>query len=351
MSTKILIISDAGRPQVNGVVNTLATTIEQLHQDGFRMCWVQPNMVAQTTFTVIKQSFYPEVDLVAPTWKNFQRLKALIQAFDPTFVHISVEGPLGLMGLLACRQLGLKFTTCFHTDWAQVMKRFWVPEWLTWKYLSWFHGHSSRIMVATNSVADILRANGIQNLHTWSRGVDLEKFSPKHDPAIKYDYALCVSRLSHEKNLEDFLRMELPLPKVVVGDGPHRAELQARFPEVDFRGVQHGTELAQTYAGAKVFVFPSKADTFGLVVLEALASGVPVVAYDVPGPKDILVGKTKTDLIIRKVGGLAKDFKALEALARYFCDLDRCEAPRKFAENFSWYTCTNQFITGLERSK
>jgi glycosyltransferase involved in cell wall biosynthesis len=286
-------------------------------------------------------------------------MERIIREYDPDFIHVAVEGPLGVSARNACRRLNLKFTTAYHTQFPEYLeKKYGVPAKLTAGYMRWFHGASSKIFVATQSISDDLLSAGIVEdpgkIHRWSRGVDMEMFSPNSSSQELFSgpYAVYVGRVSIEKNIEDFLRLDLPgISKVVVGDGPDRERLQAKFSGAGtfFAGALKGEALAGAYSNASFFVFPSKTDTFGLVVVEALASGIPVVAYNVQGPKDIFSGLSKGAVILKKLGGLADSFDELELLSQHFARVQKdSEACRKFvAENFTWETATSQFVGGL----
>ena len=232
------------------------------------------------------------------------------------------------------------FTTAYHTQFPEyVARRTGLPARYFWPYIRWFHRPAERIMVATESIRGELREQGLDRLHHWSRGVDLECFTP--DAPAPSEYAefeepilVCVGRVAVEKNIEAFLTCDYPGTKVVVGDGPALAELQARFPEAHFLGRRSGRDLAGCYAGADVFVFPSRTDTFGLVIIEALACGTPVAAFPVAGPKDI---------VNDRVGALSERLPRAIDAAR-FCDRGECAA---FGATFSWEAACAQFLDGL----
>ncbi|ABC64732.1 glycosyltransferase family 4 protein [Erythrobacter litoralis] len=328
----IAIVTDAWFPQMNGVVRTLTTTIKHLHGFGHTVSVVSPDQ-----YCSVPCPTYPEIRL-ALAWPGAvgRRLAEL----RPDAVHIATEGPLGLAARRWCRKRDVPFTTAYHSQFPDYLaRRTGLPADLFWPYFRWFHGPAARIMVATESIRCELREQGLEKLHHWSRGVDLACFSPDAPPPPEFagmdgPILLYVGRIAVEKNIEAFLDCAYPGTKVVVGDGPARASLEARYPEARFLGRKSGRELAGCYAGAGVFVFPSKTDTFGLVIIEALACGTPVAAYPVPGPVDIV-----TD----RVGALSHDLdRAIAAAA--FCKRADCVA---HGRQFSWEAATLQFLSGL----
>lgn len=329
---RILIATDAWEPQVNGVVRTLQATARELGRLGHEVRFITPD-----GFPTVPLPTYPEVRLAL-----FARPRVLriLDEFRPHAIHIATEGTIGLAARQACLQLSLPFTTSFHTRFAEYVEaRTALPASWTWTLMRWFHRPAARTMVSTPSLREDLRARGFENLHTWSRGVDTELFRPgrKDALALPRPIHLYVGRVAVEKNLEALLSLDLPGSTVVVGDGPQRAELQARFPLAHFLGTREGAALAAVYAASDVFVFPSLTDTFGLVMLEAMACGVPVAAYPVQGPRDVL-GTTG------RVGAMHADLRtAIEtALAL------RAEDCTAFARQQSWHACTQQFLQNLE---
>ncbi len=332
-SLKIAIVTDAWLPQMNGVVRTLTTTCAILRERGHRVDVVSPDQ-----FASLPCPTYPEIRLaVSRPFAVARRLAAIA----PDAIHIATEGPLGLAARRYCVKHGIAFTTAYHTQFpAYVAKRTRLPERPFWRYIRWFHGAAQRVMVATHSIRQELREQGLCHLHHWSRGVDLACFGPDAQQPALFDalprpIQLYVGRVAVEKNIEAFLRCDTPGSKVVVGDGPALAELQARFPDAHFVGRKSGRELAGYYAGADVFVFPSRTDTFGLVMIEALACGTPVAAYPVAGPRDIL-----------SEGVGAMDDTLDRAIARALaCDRALCAA---YGTRYSWDAATDQFLAGLE---
>jgi glycosyltransferase involved in cell wall biosynthesis len=328
-------VTDAWKPQVNGVVQTLEQTGRELQSMGHLVRYETPGD------RTIPLPTYPEIRLaVLPRG----RLRRSIRELAPDAIHIATEGPLGFAARAICKARGIGFTTSFNTRFPEYlqMRIPWIPQEWSYAGLRAFHRPAQATMVSTPSLMKELAGRGFGRLRLWSRGVDIEHFSPLHHagpedffPELPRPLFLCVGRVAVEKNIEAFLRLDLPGTKLVVGDGPQRADLQARFPEARFLGRKTGAELAVIYASCDVFVFPSRTDTFGLVLLEALASGTPVAAYPVTGPVDVLTGTT--------VGILREDLReaSLEALKvpRQLC--------RSFAENYSWRVSAEQFIGNL----
>ncbi|MEL6878328.1 MAG: glycosyltransferase family 1 protein [Pseudomonadota bacterium] len=328
----IAIVTDAWYPQTNGVVRTLSTTAEILRRWGFDVTVISPD-----NYRSVPCPTYPEIRLALTIPGAVGRELGRIA---PEAVHIATEGPLGLAARRYCTRRGVPFTTAYHTQFPDYLaRRTRLPASAFWPYIRWFHRPAQRIMVATQSIRGELRQQGLEQLHHWSRGVDLSCFSPDAAPPSEYaemegPILLYVGRVSVEKNLEAFLECDYPGTKVVVGDGPARADLEARFPAAHFLGKRSGRELAGCYAGADVFVFPSRTDTFGLVMIEALACGTPVAAFPVAGPIDI---------ITEQVGALSEDLPRAIDAARY-CIPSECAA---FGAGYSWEAASRQFLTGL----
>ncbi len=328
---KLLLVTDAWAPQVNGVVRTLESVAERLRARGNAVDVVHPGL-----FNTVPCPTYPEIRLAALPGRKLRRLA---DESAPDAIHVATEGPLGIAARRYCVARGLPFTTSFHTRFPEyIHARCRLPVAWTYRAMRWFHGRAARVMVATRSVEDELRAHGFTNTVRWSRGVDTELFRPRPEALpFAQPIHLYVGRVALEKNIEPFLRLDLPGTKVVVGDGPQRRALEARYPDVRFLGAKHGEELARAYAAADVFVFPSRTDTFGLVMLEALASGVPVAALPVPGPLDV-IGDSG-------VGVLDEDLAAACRRAR---DIPRGQC-RDFARKHSWDACAELFASHLER--
>jgi glycosyltransferase involved in cell wall biosynthesis len=329
---KILIVSDAWVPQVNGVVRTLEAVRDELTAMGHRVEIVGPDR-----FVTVPAPSEPDVRLALFPGR---RLRGIVDAFAPDAIHIATEGPLGLAARRLCLRRGWPFNTAFHTRFPEYLKaRLGVPERLTWALMRWFHRPSAAVLAATASLRDELVGKGFANVAAWTRGVDLGLFRPRergllHLPRPVFLY---VGRVAVEKNIEAFLALDLPGSKVVVGDGPVRASLEKRFPKAHFLGAKFGDDLASAYAEADVFVFPSLTDTFGLVIVEALACGTPVAAYPVTGPKDVIDGAP--------VGALDTDLRAA-ALAALGLDREAC---RRFAEGFSWQRPAEELLEHLSR--
>ncbi|MDP3784205.1 MAG: glycosyltransferase family 1 protein, partial [Sphingopyxis sp.] len=283
---RILIVTDAWEPQVNGVVRTLQATIAELRKAGHEVSVVSPDL-----FRSIPCPSYPEIRLAFAGWRKVGRH---IRAFAPQAIHISTEGPLGLAARRWCLKHGFPFTTAYHTRFPEyVAARLPLSPAFVWRFIRWFHRPARHIMVATRSLARELADQGLGQTMMWERGVDHQQFHADRAPHPAYaelprPIQLYVGRVAVEKNIGAFLDVDRPGTKVVVGDGPALAALKAQHPDALFLGKLGGETLATAYAGADVFVFPSRTDTFGLVVIEALSCGTPVAAFPVPGPGDII---------------------------------------------------------------
>ncbi|WEK45525.1 MAG: glycosyltransferase family 1 protein [Candidatus Andeanibacterium colombiense] len=329
---RIALITDAWSPQINGVVRTLLAITGLLERWDHQVLVISPDQ-----YRSVPCPSYPEIRLALAGGRS---VGTRIAEFAPDAVHIATEGPLGLAARRHCLRRGLPFTTAYHTQFPDyVAQRTGLPAAWFWAYIEWFHRPSSGIMVATESVRSELRSHGLSRLREWSRGVDLTAFGPGIEPPDLYwdlprPIQLYVGRVAVEKNIEAFLRASHPGSKVVVGDGPALARLRAEFPEVHFVGRQVGAELAACYAGADVFVFPSRTDTFGLVMIEALACGTPVAAFPVTGPVDILT---------ESCGAMDPDLD--RAIARALT-LDR-EACLAHGRRFTWEASARQFLDAL----
>ncbi len=286
-------------------------------------------------FSSVPCPSYPEIRLAVPPPGAVERI---IQEVWPAAIHIATEGPLGLIARRVCRKHGYPFTTSFHTRFPEYLNaRCSLPVSWTYRWLRWFHGPASCVMVATPSIEASLRSHGFQRIGRWSRGVDTTLFRPREKSFLPFPrpISLYVGRLAVEKSIDDFLRLDLPGTKVVVGDGPQLPALRRGYPEAVFAGARHGEELACHYAAADVFVFPSRTDTFGLVMIEALASGIPVAAYPVPGPLDVIDGSP--------AGCLSEDLGAAVRQALTIPP-ETCLA---HARTFSWENSTRQFLGNL----
>jgi glycosyltransferase involved in cell wall biosynthesis len=327
---KIAMVTDAWEPQVNGVVRTLKNTTRELQLIGHTV-----EMITPLEFRTLPCPTYPDIRLsIVPG----ARVKRRLAEFDPDAIHIATEGPLGLAARRFAMSRGIPFTTAYHTRFPEYIKaRSGMPLSWTYAFLRWFHWPSQAVMAPTIVVQKDLEANRIKNVVLWSRGVDLDIFK-----AVKCNRLnttppifLYVGRIAVEKNVEAFLDLDLPGSKWVAGAGPALAGIRARHPEVNYLGVLDPFELAQVYASADVFVFPSRTDTFGLVLLEAMACGLPVAAYPVTGPLDVL-GDCK--------GGVMHEDLRTACLAAL--ELRREDAAAH-ARKFSWRAATEQFVSHL----
>ncbi len=332
---RIMIVTDAWAPQVNGVVRTLEALKNQLERMGNEVAVIAPTM-----FRTVALPTYQEIRLAL--WAN-RPVARMINDMRPHAIHIATEGPLGLAARRFCLRRDHPFTTSLHTRFPEyIHARTGFPiSWGYW-FLRLFHKPASAVMVAAPSVRDEMEERGFQNLRLWSRGVDIEAFKPligDRDAILPYRRPiwLSVGRIAVEKNIEAFLRLDLPGTKVVVGDGPLKASLQNLYPDTVFLGARFGDDLARIYGASDVFVFPSRTDTFGLVNVEALACGTPVAAYPVHGPKDIIT--------VPNVGALDEDLAA--ACQRALTESSRTAA-REHALTFSWEACTRQFLINLD---
>jgi glycosyltransferase involved in cell wall biosynthesis len=333
MLFRVLLVTDAWHPQVNGVVRTLEMLARDLEAMGHRVAYATP----EGRLTVPMPT-YPEIRLALFPRKSLERM---IDEFDPNAIHIATEGTLGMSARAICLKRKIPFTTSFHTRFPEYVRaRFpFVPIGVVYSFLRWFHGPAATMMVATQSLKDEMEAQGFSNVSLWSRGVDVDAFHPVAGATLPFPRPiwLYVGRVAVEKNLDAFLALDLPGTKVLIGDGPARTGLERKYPNAKFLGSRTGEDLTAHYAASDVFVFPSRTDTFGLVVLEALACGTPVAAYPVQGPRDV-IGDAP-------IGALDEDLKAacLRALR-----IPR-DAARAFALTRSWRACTEQFVANLPR--
>ncbi len=327
---RILLATDAWAPQVNGVVRCLEATMRDLISRGAEVDVMSPDQ-----FRTLPLPSYPDIRLaMAPRKVVAQRLAA--GRYDA--IHLATEGPIGWAVRGACKKLGLSFTTSYHTQFpAYVRARMPVPERWSYALLRCFHGAGAAMMVATPTMMRDLTALGFRRLAMWSFGVDTKLFKPDYPPVLDLPRPIfiTVARLAVEKNLDAFLKLDLPGSKVVVGDGPDRAELEERYPDATFTGFKSGADLAALYASADAFVFPSLTDTFGLVLLEAAACGLPIAAFPVQGPRDVIGDEP--------VGILSDNLKEA-ALAALRIPREDCRA---FALRHSWKAATDQFMANL----
>ncbi len=331
---KIIIATDAWKPQLNGVVRTLDTLGRILTDFGNEVRYITPNdfkSVPLPSYSEIRLSLLPN-----------RKVAKIINEFQPDAIHIATEGPLGRAARRFCKRRQYPFTTSFHTRFAEYANERWkVPTSWGYSILRDFHKDGETMMVATPGLVEELKERKFGDMKLWARGVDLEQFVPgdralldKHERPV----FLYVGRLAVEKSIEDFLEADLPGTKVIVGDGPQREELEEKYKNAVFVGSKFGDELTSYYQAADVFVFPSRTDTFGLVNVEALACGVPVAAYPVRGPLEILDGAP--------IGCGVLDEDLTKACISAYENRDPV-ACRTWAENFSWEAATRQFISNL----
>lgn len=330
---RIAIATDAWAPQTNGVVTTLKATIDTLTRLGHEVRVISPQGMLS-----IPAPSYPEIRLAV--WPAPHILREM-KAFRPHAIHIATEGPLGLAMWRYCRHRRVPFTTSYHTKYPEYLHARWpIPIGMSYAWLRRFHGAATRTFVSSGSLNRQLSERGFKHLHLWRRGVDLQCFRPGEPHPEVADLprpimAYC-GRLAVEKNIDAFLNLREPGTKLVVGDGPQRAELASRHPEVKFVGYRHGSELASMVGSADVLVFPSLTDTFGLAMIEALACGVPVAAFPVPGPIDV---------IEQGVTGVLHQDLALAVRSALKLDRSVCA---QHGAGFTWEAATAQFVAGLE---
>ncbi len=333
LPVRILIATDAWLPQTNGVVSTLRQTIAQLERRGHSVEVLTPQR-----FKTVACPGYGEIRLALGVQR---RVAEIFESARPEAIHIATEGPIGFSVRAHCRRLGLRFTTSYHTQFPQYLRER-LPVPIDWSYaaLRWFHQAGERCMVSTPSMHNELQTRGFRNLVRWRRGVDCELFRPRDKSWLQLPrpVAIYVGRLAPEKNLDAFLGMAWDGSKLVVGDGPERSRLQRQYREAHFVGYQHGEELARHVAAADVMVFPSLTDTFGLVNLEAMACGVPVAAFPVTGPVDV-IEDGRTGALDRNLASAAR--RALRASPG---------ACRERARRYDWSSCTTQFESNLIHS-
>lgn len=329
---RIAIVSDAWRPQINGVVRTIETIVKLLQAEGHEVEVFGPDR-----FRTLPCPTYPEIRLsLFPS----ARLHHMLKLFAPDAIHLVTEGPLGWAARRFCLARDIPFTTAYHTRFPEYVRaRIRVPLGWSYAFVRRFHAPSAAVLVVAQSIRDELQARGFRNLVPWSRGVDIAAFKPQPREELSDGRPiwLYAGRLAVEKNIKAFLDLDLPGTKWVVGGGPQMKELRRRYKDVRFFGSVDTEELSRRYAQADCFVFPSRTDTFGLVMVEALASGVPVAGYPVPGPLDVVTTP--------KVGALDDDLRTA-CMAAIACEPADCRA---HAESFTWAQCAWQFRDTLRQ--
>ncbi len=326
---RIALVTDAWFPQVNGVVRTLSHVKDELEQMGDSVDVIGPHL-----FPTFPCPRYPEIRL---SWMPGRKTRQLLDEWQPDAVHIATEGTLGMTARRYCRRRRLPFTTSYHTQFPHYLKKYAaVPKRFTYAFMRWFHNGADGTLVPTPAVKRELDERGFKDVSVWTRGVDHDLFRPYDnrgglDLDLPRPVFLYAGRTAREKNIEAFLAARLPGSKLVVGGGPELDGLTRKYPDAHFVGYKYGEELARHYAASDVFVFPSLTDTFGVVMLEAMATGVPVAAYPVTGPIDV-VDKGVSGILDEDITVAAT--KALE--------LDR-EAVREYALGFTWKRCAEIF--------
>jgi glycosyltransferase involved in cell wall biosynthesis len=330
MPKHLALVTDAWEPQVNGVVRTYQQIVGDMRRAGWRVTVIHPG-----DFRCIPMPSDPLIAMAVNVWP---RLTRRLKALKPDYIHLATEGPLGMTARKWCGFHNYRFTTSYHSKFPEfIQERMGIPLFLTYGLARWFHNRAAATLVPTPSLMRDLKARGFTQLKQWTHGVDVERFNPSK--RIELDYprpiALYVGRVSVEKNLEAFLKLTMAGTKLVVGDGPERELLETRYPEVVFLGIKQGEELPALYACADIFVFPSRTDTFGLVLLEALASGTPIAGFPVTGPIDVANDAN--------VGGISEDLaEAIEHGLK--CSRAEC---RSYAERFSWASTVRIFVETL----
>ena len=331
---KICIVTDSWQ-QINGVSTTLKNTVQCLQIQGHEVLVIEPSL-----FKTIRCPFYPDIEI---SW-NLGLVKNLIERFQPEAIHIATEGPLGFAARWYCKvtKRQIPHNTSYHTNFPEYFKLQWgIPLWLSYRILRLFHKFSRRVLVTNQDMQTQLSARGFENLVVWSRGVDLDLFTPNlrsfntRDQLGISPIILCVSRASSEKNLDAFCKLTTAGTKILVGDGPELLRLKRDYPDVKYLGWKTGQQLAEIYANADVFVFPSTTDTFGVVMLESISAGTPVVAYNAIGPREVIEpgvnGYINSDL----------NHAVNQALM-----LDRNQV-RNSSQKWTWRKCTEVFLENL----
>lgn len=327
---KLLLITDAWEPQTNGVVTTYKYVTRALQDMGLQVEVLHPGL-----FFNVPLPGYAEIPLSLNLWKVGHH----ILESQADFIHVAVEGPIGLAARRYLRKKKLNYTTSFHTRFPEYTnKRLpFISLKTGYRFMRWFHQDSQCILVTTESMRKSLEQYDFDRMKVWGRGVDTQLFKPngKRSNHQANPVLLYVGRIAIEKSVEDFLNLDLSGHKLIIGDGPSRAELEKKYPDAEFIGYKYGKELANYFASADVFVFPSRTDTFGLVMLEAMASGTPVAAYPVEGPIDV---------VKPGVSGYLDDDLKNAVLSALKLNRDAC---RKYAEQFSWQVCAKRLKESL----
>jgi glycosyltransferase involved in cell wall biosynthesis len=282
MQKTILIVTDNLPEQINGVVTTYKNIEAYAIRDNYRIVYLDPGR-----FRYVDCPGYNQVKIAFP-----RKVGKILEEINPDHIHIATEGPVGLCVRQYLDKHNYRYNTAYHTKFPEGLRKlFGIPEAITWPLIRWFHKHSGKVLTTTDSMVEELRSHGFDGeIVSWTRGVDREIFNPSSRPGVNDTIVLlCVARVSKEKNLTDFFELDFPdCRKIMVGDGPMLSTYRKQYPDVEFVGLKTGTELASYYANADVFVFPSKWETFGIVMIEAMACGTPVAAYPCQGPKDVI---------------------------------------------------------------
>ena len=281
MPATILIVTDNLPEQINGVVTTYKNIEAHAIRDGYNFVYLTPG-----NFCYIDCPGYNELKIAYP-----REIGQKIEAIRADYIHIATEGPMGLFARKYLSKRGYRYNTAYHTRFPEAIRQLvGIPETVTWAYIRWFHQHTGRVLTTTDTMVQELKAQGFDTeIVPWTRGVNRDVFRAQYRGANENPVLLCVCRVSREKNLDDFCNMPYPgARKIIVGDGPYRRELESRYPEIEFPGFRTGAALADYYRMADVFVFPSRWETFGIVMIEAMACGTPVAAYPAPGPLDVI---------------------------------------------------------------
>jgi len=330
---RITLVTDTYAPSVNGVVTTLVNTVKELENRGHIVQVIEPSQ-----FKTLPAPGYNEIKLAWNIW----RVGQMIDAFKPDAIHIATEGPLGFAARWYCKveKRSIPHNTSYHTKFPEYFNRYiGIPvDWGYW-FIRWFHKFSTRVLVTNETMMRELGERGFERLAVWNRGVDTAIFNPQRREitGVKKPIILCVSRASIEKGLDDFCSLNVDGTKILVGDGPYLAELKRKYPHIEYAGYKSGVQLAEYFASADVFVFPSKTDTFGVVMLEAMACGTPIAAYPVTGP---------TDIIVNGVNGYMDD--DLETAVEQAL---KCKRKNVFkaSKNYTWGKCTESFVNNLRQ--